>query len=46
LELASVAFIADGKTAHGGACVRLKHSTVPRACVGDGEAGIIENSEM
>ncbi|BAV50989.1 hypothetical protein MesoLj113a_64910 [Mesorhizobium sp. 113-1-2] len=46
LELAGVAFLSDGETIHGGPGVRLKTSTVPRTPIQDGEAGIIQNSEM
>jgi transcriptional regulator with XRE-family HTH domain len=43
LELAGVAFLSDGDAGPG---VRLGKSAVPRAIIRDGEAGIIENSEM
>jgi len=46
LELAGVAFLSDGETVHGGPGVRLKNSTVSRRPIQDGEAGIIQNSEM
>jgi transcriptional regulator with XRE-family HTH domain len=46
LELAGVAFLSDGETIHGGPGVRLKNSTVSRTRIHDGEAGIIQNSEM
>ena len=45
LELAGVAFLSDGETIHGGPGVRLKTST-SRTHIQDGEAGIIQNSEM
>lgn len=44
LELAGVAFLDE--TAHGGPGVRLRRSTTSRTRVRDGEAGIIESSEM
>lgn len=46
LELAGVAFLNDGETIHGGPGVRLKKSTASRTHIQDGEAGIIQNSEM
>ncbi|WP_095203408.1 helix-turn-helix domain-containing protein [Mesorhizobium carmichaelinearum] len=46
LETAGVAFLSDGETIHGGPGVRLKTSTSSRTHIQDGEAGIIQNSEM
>jgi hypothetical protein len=44
LELAGVTFLADD--GHGGAGARLRKSTTALMSVRDGEAGIIENSDM
>jgi transcriptional regulator with XRE-family HTH domain len=46
LELAGVAFLGDGEIGEGGPGVRLRKSTAPRPVIRDGEAGIIDNSEM
>jgi transcriptional regulator with XRE-family HTH domain len=46
LELAGVAFLGDGEIFPGGVGVRLKNHTPAPMQVRDGEAGIIENSEM
>ncbi|AZO46052.1 MULTISPECIES: helix-turn-helix transcriptional regulator [Mesorhizobium] len=47
LEMGGVAFLSHGQTAQGGGPgVRLRKPTAPRTRVRDGEAGIIENSEM
>ena len=43
LELAGVSFLGDGGGDPG---VRLRKPAVPRAIIWDGEAGIIDNSEM
>ncbi|QKC85376.1 XRE family transcriptional regulator [Mesorhizobium sp. NZP2077] len=46
LELAGVAFLRDGETVHGGPGVRFSTSTASRTPIQDGEAGIIQNSDM
>ena len=46
LELAGVTFLEDGETANGGPGVRLRKPAAERTCVREGEAGIIDNSEM
>lgn len=46
LEVAGVAFLSDGETIQGGPGVRLKEATISHTHIQDGEAGIIENSEM
>ena len=46
LELAGVAILSDGETIYGRPGVRLKTSTGSRAAISDGEAGIIQNTEM
>jgi hypothetical protein len=46
LEVAGVAFLSDGETIQGGPGVQLKEATISHTHIQDGEAGIIENSEM
>ncbi|MCV3210008.1 helix-turn-helix transcriptional regulator [Mesorhizobium sp. YC-39] len=45
-ETAGVTFFGNGETAQGGPGVLLRTLMAPRTLVRDGEAGIIENSEM